>query len=207
VIDEEGAITGYIVWSLVQAEAHARITLVVRELVAANDRAKRHLFALLGAQRDQVDTIAMDVRADDPIVHALLDVDRGRYGTADVEHALGEVASGPMVRLVDVKRALEARGYAEDGEVSIGVAEPREAFRIRAQGGRATVEPIPYGQAPMLLLDRAALGAMVYGGLSPSDAVCLGWMEPTGSSAAFENAVALADGVFRIPPYFSFDPF
>ena len=177
-----GPITGYVAFTLEQEHAHGETTLVVDELVADDDVSRRALLGGIGAMRDQVAEAVLEVTLSDPIELALVDPDRRRFGTENVEHALGEVVGGPMVRLEDVPRALEARGYPADGGFDVVLTEedPDDASEaialgVRIRSGRAEVGPARGGG--VLRTTRAGLGAITYGGLLPSRAVALGLAE------------------------------
>lgn len=199
VLDRQGSIAGYVSWTARQAEAHAETRLEIWDLVADDEPARRRLLALIGAQRDQVTEVALGLEAGDPIDRALVDVDLLQHGTERVEHVLGMLVAGPMLRLLDVARAFEARGYAVDGALDVAVdGAPPRAIEIR--DGQARVCPARGG--PLLRLDRAALGAVLYGGLPASSAARIGWL-----SADSQDALRLADDLFGHPPFFALDPF
>lgn len=190
-----GDVVGYVAWSLAQRETWGETTMRVYELVADDDDARRALFAIVGAQRDQVHEVAMEVPLDDPFDRALVDADRMRFGNDDVEHVLGEIVGGPMVRVLDTERALAARGYAGDGE--IGFAVDGREIGLRVERGRGAIASRPAS----LALDSATFSALVLGALRPSDAARLGLV------TAPEAALADADRVLSLPPYFALDPF
>jgi len=198
VVEGPGGVEGYVVWTLEQREPHAETALQVRELVARTVAAERELWALVGAQRDQVAVVHADVAADDPLEHALVDADRARFGDGDIEHTLGEVASGPMVRVLDVARALEARGWLSDGTLVLAVGD--QTLEVTAKGGRATVAA-SRGEAHVRL-DARTLAAVAFGALPASRAARLGWL-----TARDARALALAEALLALPPYFSPDPF
>jgi predicted acetyltransferase len=198
VVEGPAGVEGYVVWTLEQREPHAETVLQVRELAARSPAAQRELWALVGAQRDQVAVVHADVAADDPIEHALVDGDRARFGEGDIEHTLGEVASGPMVRMLDTTRALESRGWPADGRVVLAVED--ETLEVTARAGRATVGPAR-GE-PDVRLDRRVLAAVAFGALPASRAARLGWV-----SARDDRALAAVDALLALPPYFSPDPF
>jgi predicted acetyltransferase len=173
---------GYVSWSLVQTEAHARIRLVVHDLVAGDEDARRRLLAAIAAQRDQVHEVEMTVCEGDPILFHLEDADRDRHGTAEVEHTIGQVISGPMVRILDLPRALLARGYAGDGALKI------DDVAIDVKGGRAELG----ADGPAALL--SPLASVLFGGMSPR--------------AGFVSGdLAAAERILPIPSYFPLDPF
>jgi predicted acetyltransferase len=192
-----GDVAGYLSWSVEQAESHAKTTMTVHELVANDDVARRALFGAIGAQRDQVVEVRVAVDAGDPVERALVDADRGISGTAEIEHAVGTLASGPMVRIVDLERAVAARGYATDGAASLVIdGRPPVGAQIENGAGRL----VPTGTGPTLTTDSATLAAVLYGALAPSDAARLGLAVVTGGTDAL-------DRLFRLPPYFALDPF
>jgi predicted acetyltransferase len=147
---------GYIAWELIQSEAHAEARLHVHELVATSDAARRALVGVLGAQEDHVSEIELAVPLDDPLVLALMDPDRRRFGTLEVEHCTGMVVGGPMIRLCSIERALEARtvdaSFAIEGT-------------FYEEGG------------PLVTTDRKTLGALLFGGWKLSEAIRLGLAE------------------------------
>jgi predicted acetyltransferase len=200
VVPRDGGIAGYVTWSLAQAEAHAETTLHVKDLVADDGETRRALLGAVGAQRDQVAEVTLDVAEGDPIDRALVDMDRGRFGTDEVEHAIGEVVAGPMVRIVDVGVAAAARGYARDGELAfaVGASPPR---RLVVRAGRGELAP-PGGQDPDVgFRDEAALAAVLYGAMAASAAAAL------GSATGDEAALARADLLLALAPYFALDAF
>jgi len=103
-----------------------------------------------------------------------------------------------MVRMVDATRALEARGWLSDGALVLAVGE--ETLAITAKGGRATV--VPSRAEPHVRLAAPALAAVAFGALPASRASRLGWL-----TARDAQALALADALLALPPYFSPDPF
>ncbi|HEY8042401.1 MAG TPA: GNAT family N-acetyltransferase [Polyangiaceae bacterium] len=198
VVEGDAGVEGYVVWTVAQTEPHAETRLFVRELVARTVAAERSLWAVVGAQRDQISEVRADVAADDPLDRALVDADRARFGDAEVEHTIGEVASGPMVRVVDAARALEARGWLAEGSLRLELDGATVELSVAA--GRATVSAAE-GQVDVKL-DARALAAVAFGALPPSQAERLGWL-----SARDARALARADALFALPPYFSPDPF
>jgi predicted acetyltransferase len=198
VLGEGEHVKGYIAWSLAQDEAHAAIRMRVLDLVADDDAHRRTLLGLVGAQRDQVATFALHLDATDPIDRALVDADAHRHGDASVEHELGEIVGGPLVRIHDPVRAVEARGWLREGALVLDVGGKR--LRIDARDGKATV--VPSTEAPDVLVDEATFAALLYGGLSPRDAARIGVLE-TRDTSALDRAEAL----LSLPPFFTLDAF
>jgi predicted acetyltransferase len=166
---------GYVAFTIHQEHTYGEAVLVVDELVAIDDVARRTLYGALSAMRDQIHEIVIEVPHDDPIDHALVDMDRRRYGTDDVDHSLGEIVTGPMVRIEDVHRAIESRGY-RPGSASFDVVVDDEiAMAVSIEDGRASVSGARGGA--ILHASRATLAAIFYGGLRATDAARLGLLD------------------------------
>lgn len=204
-----GAVAGYVAFEVMQDEAHAATTLHVEELAADDDVTRLALLGALGAMRDQVVEVELEVDAADPLEQALVDSDGRRFGTAQVEHDLGSIVGGPMVRVEDVPRAIESRGYAADGtfDVVVHAGEGEAsgggeeiAVSVRVEGGRAVVSAAR-GAAGALRTTRAALSSMLYGGLGPADAVRLGLADGD------PRTVVRADSILAMAPVAPVDPF
>jgi predicted acetyltransferase len=201
----ELALTGHVAFTLVQEEAHGPTRLVVEEIVVVDDESRRALFGALGAMRDQVAEIVVEVAESDPFERALVDPDRHRFGTDDVEHPLGEIIGGPMIRIEDVPRALAARGYRGKGSFDVLVRDANEgdddeiAVGVRVRDGRAEIGPARGGG--VLRTTRVGLAAMFYGALPVSAAVALG-------VADAEPAVTeRIEAIVRLPPLTPVDAF
>lgn len=197
VVERERNIVAYVVTSLDQAEAHAKTTLVVHEITAADDAAKRLVFGAIRAQAAQVADVVLEVDARDPIDRALLDPDAHEHGTLALEHPFGKIANGPMVRVCDMKRAIEARGYAADADVVVRV-EGEGTLEIGIRNGRAKTRKT--GKKPHLSLDRAGLASLLYGGITASEGAAIGLFRVYGEPARL-------DAIFTLPPFFALDPF
>ncbi len=194
--------SGYVAFQLRQAEAHAATSLFVDELVADDDVTRRALLGALGAMRDQVTSIEIEVDAHDPLELALVDSDGRRFGTDAVEHDLGTIVGGPMLRITDVPRAIEARGYPVDGALDVVVHGSGEelAVSVRVRDGRAEVAAA-LGASAALRTTRGVLASVLYGGLRASDAARLGLLD------ADARTLARADAIFALPPIAPVDPF
>ncbi|MCL2726146.1 MAG: GNAT family N-acetyltransferase [Polyangiaceae bacterium] len=189
-----GSIRGYVAFAITQAEASAEASVLVEELVAVDDAARRALFGALGALRDQASVVELEVSADDPLEFALM----------DPKNVLGAVAGGPMVRMNDTTRAIEARGYARDGTLDIVVddGEASVLFVVCIESGRARVHAMaPKDRASAFSTSKATLASILYGGLRPSGALRLGLAEAAPSVAV------RADELLAIPLLAPLDPF
>ncbi len=206
---EGGGIAGYVAFELVQSATNAATTLVVEEIAADDDATRRALIGSLAWMRDQVATIEIEVAGSDPLELALTDPDAGRFGTATIEHDLGRIVGGPMVRIEDVPRAIEARGYRTDGTVDIvvhagpsdaGGARNELAVSVRVADGHAEVS-VARGVAGAIRTTLATLASLLYGGLRPSDAVRMGLADADG------RTLGRADALLALPPPMPVDPF
>src|SRR5579872_6323897 len=189
---------GYLAWTIRPRRSGKGATLVVRELVARSDRARRSLWGAIGAQRDQVSVVRASVAGDDPILAAVLDGAPPRAGEDSLEHVVGEVVAGPMVRITDAAAALAARGWPRPGDLVLSVEG--EKLLLCASGGRATATPTQ--READVSVDRTTLAAMAFGGLSASSAAALGRLD-----ARSARSLAASDALFACPPYFSPDTF
>ncbi|MFD8237257.1 GNAT family N-acetyltransferase [Streptomyces sp. NPDC059696] len=120
-----------------------------------------------------------------------------------VDFRAGEV-SGAMdwlwVRLLDVPRALTARGWLTDGELVLDVDDPflgeHDRYLLTVRAGKA--ECVPTDREPDLSLDIRDLGSLYLGGTSPSTLVRAGHIR-----THHPGATTRADTLFRTerPPH------
>jgi len=98
------------------------------------------------------------------------------------------------VRLLDVPRALTARGWFMDGEIVLDVDDPflgeRGRYLLTVRDSKADV--VPTDREPDLSLDVSDLGSVYLGGTAPSTLVRAGHIR-----AHHPGAAALADALFR----------
>ncbi|MFE0464163.1 GNAT family N-acetyltransferase [Kitasatospora sp. NPDC058965] len=118
-----------------------------------------------------------------------------RWQLADFRAA--EVSSDSdwlWVRLLDVPRALTARGWFTDGELVLDVDDPflgeRHRWLLTVRDGKA--DCVPTDRDPDLSLDVRDLGSIYLGGTAPSTLVRAGHIR-----AHRPDAAVLADGLFR----------
>lgn len=199
--ETQGSVAGYVAFELEQDEAHAETTMIVDEVVADDPSTRLALLGALGAMRDQVATIELELEDGDPLEVALLDPDARRNGDEEVEHPIGTVAGGPMVRIEDVQRAIEARGYGADGTFDLVMtsgdpsssAAEEMAISVRVEGGRATVSAPNRDAREAIRTSRSGLASILYGGLRVGDAVRLGLADADPRiTARAEPVLALA---------------
>ncbi|MFF4650209.1 GNAT family N-acetyltransferase [Streptomyces sp. NPDC001380] len=184
--DAEGVPDGYASYSLGESD-----TLTVDETVAADDA----VFTALARFVLGHDLVSQVVFRHVPPGHPL------RWQLADFR--AGQVANDTdwlWVRLLDVPRALTARGWSADGELVLDVDDPflgeRGRHLLTVRDGRA--ECAPTDREPDLSLDVSDLGSVYLGGTAPSTLVRAGHVR-----AHRPGAAALADALFRAerPPH------
>ncbi|MFD0591763.1 sterol carrier protein domain-containing protein [Catellatospora coxensis] len=118
-----------------------------------------------------------------------------RWQLADYRAAeVGNDTDWLWVRLLDIPRALTARGWFTDGELVLGVADPflgeHGRYLLTVRDGKA--DCVPTDRAPDLSLGVRDLGSVYLGGTAPSSLVRAGHIQ-----AHDADAVRLADALFR----------
>ncbi|GAA1963822.1 GNAT family N-acetyltransferase [Kitasatospora viridis] len=166
--DAAGRLQGYACYTIAVTDQQRSLrTLTVEELVAATDEAQAAL-ARYCLDHDLVSTV---VFADLPPRSPL------RWRLADYRAARTEAEQDYLwVRLLDVPRALAARGYPADGRLVVEVDDPflgeRGRYLLVVADGVGVCEPT--GEPTELALDVADLGSLYLGGTRASDLVRAG---------------------------------
>ncbi|MYY03920.1 MULTISPECIES: GNAT family N-acetyltransferase [unclassified Streptomyces] len=180
--DADGTADGYASYSL--GSVGEQSTLTVDETIAADDA----VFTALARYALGHDLVSRIVFRHVPPEHPL------RWQLADVR--AGEVGGHTdwlWVRLLDVPRALTARGWFTDGELVLDVDDPflgeHGRYLLTVRDGRA--DCVPTDRRPDLSLDVRDLGAVYLGGTSPSTLVRAGHIR-----AHHPGAAAVADALF-----------
>ncbi|GKQ37625.1 GNAT family N-acetyltransferase [Streptomyces sp. A012304] len=177
--DADGVPDGYASYSTESG------TLTVDETITADDA----VFTALARFVLEHDLVSQVVFRHVPSDHPL----RRQF----VDFRAGEV-SGDMdwlwVRLLDVPRALMARGWFMDGELVLDVDDPflgaHDRYLLTVRDGRA--DCVATDREPDLSLDIRDLGSVYLGGTAPSTLVRAGHIR-----AHRPGAAALADALFR----------
>ncbi|MCM2416880.1 GNAT family N-acetyltransferase [Streptomyces sp. RKAG293] len=178
--DADGTPDGYASYSLDKPG-----TLTVDETIATADAVSTALarFVL------EHDLVTQVVFKHFPPGHPL------RWQLADFR--AGEVSGDTdwlWVRLLDIPRALTARGWFMDGELVLDVDDPflgeHGRYLLTVRDGKA--DCVPTDREPDLSLDVSDLGSVYLGGTAPSTLVRAGHIR-----AHRPGAAALADALFR----------
>lgn len=184
--DADGVPDGYASYSIDESR-----TLKVDETITADDA----VFTALARFVLGHDLVSQVVFHHVPPRHPL------RWQLADFRAA--EV-SGDMdwlwVRLLDVPRALTARGWFTDGDLVLGVEDPflgeHGRYLLTVRDGKA--DCVPTDREPDLSLDVRDLGSVYLGGTAPSTLVRAGHIR-----AHRPEAATMADALFQAdrPPH------
>jgi predicted acetyltransferase len=190
-----GAIEGYLQYQVDAGDGPWKLVLTVNEFVAATPAAHRGLWGYLHALRDQAVEVIASVPGDELWPSVL-----GDASNANGEFKLGVIRStghlgyGAMLRLIDVKGALEVLPVSPHarGEVTLEVDDPvlpqnSRPWRVTARDGRLLVRPertTGRGRAlPKLSAPVGALASIVAGALTPQRAAEAGLVEDARGAA------------------------
>ncbi len=203
-----GHIEGYLYYETDHSRGPFALELELREFAAATPDAHRALVGYLASLSDQVAQIEACVPADNAWFTLLKSAENLKPGPQlGVFTDTGNVATGLMLRLTDVKAALEQFPVAPAarGDVAIEVADeqlPQNArvYRVSAREGRLKVAPESARHArtrtPRVSLGVDTLATLVAGTLSPARAAEVGLAESS------DGGVETLEYWFRTRPAF-----
>ena len=192
-----GRLEGYLHYEVDTTHGAFQLGLTLTEFVAVTPAARRGLVGYLASLADQVSEIHHAAPADNLWLATLRTAQNLRPG-AEIGVLLdtGGVAHGAMLRVTDVKAALEALPVAprSRGEVVLEVDDPvlpqnALAWRVTARAGRLSVAPALRGGragTPRLAVPADLLGPLVAGTLSPVGAAAAGLIESDGGAEVVE---------------------
>ena len=184
--DADGVPDGYASYSIGEGRV-----LTVDETIATDDAVATALARFVLGHDVVTEVVFRHVPADYPL----------RWQLADFNAAeLGSDTDWLWVRLLDVPRALTARGWFLDGELVLDVEDPflgdHGRYLLTVRDSKA--ECVPTDRDPDLSLDVSDLGSIYLGGTTPSTLVRAGHIQ-----AHRPGAAAAADALFRTdrPPH------
>ncbi len=203
-----GQIEGYLYYEVDHSNGPFKLQLSLNEFVAASPEAFRGLTGHLASLADQVAEIHSALPSDHVWLTALRTAQNLHPGLEiGVYSDAAGIAAGALLRLTDVKLALESVPVAASarGEIVLEVDDPvlpanARAWRVIARDGRLAVgfesartaaRKLPRLRAPM-----DALGSIVAGAISPRSAAEAGFVEASG------GADEIVDPWFRARPAF-----
>jgi predicted acetyltransferase len=191
-----GQIEGYLYYEVDNTHGPFKLAISLMEFVAATPEAHRGLVGHLATLADQVSEIQHAAPADNSWLAQLATGQNLRPGAEiAVFTDTGGVANGLMLRLTDVKAALEMWPVSSvaRGEVALEADDPllpanARPLRVRASDGRLKVgfESSRAGarsKLPRLRLPADSLGPILAGTLSPARAAECGLAESAGGAA------------------------
>jgi predicted acetyltransferase len=183
VVGERGRIDGYTVVYEKRGDSFLDYSLVTTDLVARTPAAVARLLAFFADHGTLGDALTWCGAPSDPFVHAL----RSVVYTTRMQHSW-------MIRIVDVAKALEARGYPAGLTSSIDLEVRDELlganagrFVLQVEGGRGHVTR---GGRGSMTLDVGALAALYSGHLPPRA------LAVAGALAAPDDDLARAESIF-----------
>lgn len=138
---------GYVVYMHASNEATLHFGVALRDLVLSTPAAARRCMALLSGLRSLGEEVRWLGCASDPLL-ALLPEQSAKI----VQHDRW------MLRVLDPVRALTLRGYAAEGDARVDVHDPDlgdVGLAVHVRDGRAEVESVPFGGAPLTVHVRA----------------------------------------------------
>jgi predicted acetyltransferase len=204
-----GQIEGYLYYEVDTDHGPFKLALTVSEFVASTPEAHRGLVGHLASLADQVQEIQYAAPGDHAWLALLNTPQNLRPGPEiGLVSDAGNVAHGAMLRLTDVKLALETLPVAPQarGEIVLEVEDaviPSNArpYRVSAREGRLKVRP-EAGRSgvrprlPRLTAPADLLGPLVAGTLSPARAAEVGLVRSA------EGAADVIEAWFRGRPAF-----
>jgi predicted acetyltransferase len=184
--DDAGNAVGYVAYRF-EGWSKEPYTVSIIDLVAGTEESYLALWRYLGSL-DLIQEITWDGAAvDDPLPWAL--ADRRSYRVTGIDDVL-------WVRVLDVAKALEGRGYRSEGEMVLEVTDAQGiaggTFEVAVVDGRARVEQVSPQWEADVVVDIAALGSLYLGGVSPAALVGAGLIEPRT-----EGVVEFLNDLFR----------
>jgi predicted acetyltransferase len=103
--------------------------------------------------------------------------------------------------MVDLHRALSLRGYAVDGDLTIGCTDASSPASVRLLVEDGIGQVLPAEGNPGIELSSATLGSIVASGIRPTEAAEVGLLQANSA------ALATAEEMFSGPRFQCLDPF
>ncbi|MFF4798841.1 GNAT family N-acetyltransferase [Streptomyces sp. NPDC001351] len=178
--DADGVPDGYASYAIGEGDA-----LTVDETIATDDAVSTALARFVLGHDLVRQVVFKHIPPDSPLRWQLADFRAGK---------VSDDTDWLWVRLLDVPRALTARGWFMDGELVLDVDDPflgeHDRYLLTVRDSKA--ECVPTDREPDLSLDVSDLGSIYLGGTAPSTLVRAGHIR-----AHRPGAAALADALFR----------
>ncbi len=190
--DDDGAPEAYLFWRLHRREMFHR--LEVTDWVALTPRGHRRLWSTIVDLRTMIEDVRFYTAPADPMLRVLPD-----------PRLEVHLEAAWMLRIVDVAKAIGARGYRSSLRCALGlqvrddvIAANDGTFTVEFADGRASVSS---GGKPELQLDVRTLASIYSGFVDVRTAVALGQLQ--GEPDALDRlALAFGDGAPWMPEMF-----
>ena len=188
-----GQIEGYLHYEVDTTHGPFKLAIALDEFVAATPVAHRALIGHLASLADQVQEIQFASPSDGAWLEQLRTA-QNLHPAAEISlfADTGGVANGLMLRVTDVRLALEAFPVSPGarGEIVLEVNDPvlpanARPLRVGARDGRLKpgLEPKGRPRLPRLTVSADALGPILAGTLSPVSAAAHGLIDSTSGAA------------------------
>ena len=191
-----GQIEGYLYYEIDSTPGPFRLAMTLIELVASTPEAHRGLVGHLASLADQVQEIHFAAPGDNAWLALFRTAQNLRPGAEiGIVSDTGNVANGAMLRITDVKLALETLPVSPlaRGEIVLDVDDPvlpqnARAYRVGARDGRLKIRPEvaragAKPRLPRLSVACDVLGPLVAGTLSPIRAAETGLVGSSSGAA------------------------
>jgi len=204
VLPAEDRIAGYLLVSYGRNARPAARALIARELVAEDDVAYRELLGWIALQSDQWPLVRYDALPEEHFDLLLSEPRPPRFRPARTLWApVAQRIRGPMLRILDVPAALQARAawpQATSFSGTLRVLDPElpaneGPWQVRFDGARVSCVPAAAAATVDLEIPAAEFAVLYAGELGATEAVRLG----RASGSADAGRLAALDALFRAP--------
>jgi predicted acetyltransferase len=187
----DDGVDGYVLVRFGQTPSPDDRQMYVREIVAANDRAYVTLLGWIAAQRDAWRVIVYEATPDEQFVHRLSEPrPPGFLNVRNLWAPVARIVRGPMLRILDVPRALAGRrewGPAAPLQFRLEVTdtivrENEGPFTVDFDGDAVGVSRGGGGAGPLLRMPVHVLAQVWAGEFGLLDALRLGRAEADGDA-------------------------
>jgi predicted acetyltransferase len=190
----DARVEGYALVRFGRAASPDESPMYIRELVTANSTAYDALLGWVSTQRDAWRIVSYEAAPDERFAHRLREPrPPGFHSTRGLWAPVGRIVRGPMLRLLDVPRALDERqhwGPAAPLTFGLEIADPlvpenSGAFTVDFDGSRVSVRR---GAAlPVLRMPVSVLAQIYAGELRVTEALRLGLATGEGDTSSADT--------------------
>lgn len=160
--DENGKPDGFVSYKHKSGDDWSHGTLQLLDFVAVSNEAYSALWAFLGAIDLSMKVTFHAAAHQSPLPWLITDPRRAK---------IVEECDGVWLRMLDVKKALEARAWLVGGELTLRIHDDMGfadgTFRLESDGQKATVTKLDGGELADLEMNVSELGSLYLGGADP----------------------------------------